>query len=99
MNAVLIAVIVMLALAVARVHVVLALFIGALVGGLVSGIGLDSTMVAFQEGLAGGAKIALSYAMSSAELRDAGRFRHGGGQLGTSEATSRCDHEAYRRRL
>lgn len=66
MNAVLIAVIVMLALAVARVHVVLALFIGALVGGLVSGIGLDSTMVAFQEGLAGGAKIALSYAMLGA---------------------------------
>ncbi|ADK29274.1 Na+/H+ antiporter family protein [Corynebacterium pseudotuberculosis] len=66
MNAVLIAVVVMLALAVARVHVVLALFIGALVGGLVSGIGLDSTMVAFQEGLAGGAKIALSYAMLGA---------------------------------
>ncbi|AKC74243.1 Na+/H+ antiporter NhaC [Corynebacterium pseudotuberculosis] len=61
-----IAVVVMLALAVARVHVVLALFIGALVGGLVSGIGLDSTMVAFQEGLAGGAKIALSYAMLGA---------------------------------
>ncbi|QFQ03327.1 Na+/H+ antiporter family protein [Corynebacterium urogenitale] len=66
MNAVLIAVIVMLVLAVLRVHVVLALFIGALTGGLLSGIGLDATMVAFQEGLSGGAKIALSYALLGA---------------------------------
>lgn len=66
MNAVLIAVVVMLVLSLARVHVVLALFIGALVGGLLSGIGLDATMVAFQEGLAGGAKIALSYALLGA---------------------------------
>lgn len=66
MNAVLIAVLVMLILSVARVHVVISLFIGALVGGLISGIGLGSTMVAFQDGLAGGAKIALSYALLGA---------------------------------
>lgn len=66
MNAVLIAVLVMLVLAVLRVHVVLALFIGALAGGLLSGIGLDATMVAFQDGLSGGAKIALSYALLGA---------------------------------
>ncbi|MCQ9342230.1 Na+/H+ antiporter family protein [Corynebacterium kozikiae] len=66
MNAVLLAVLVMLILALARVHVVLALFIGALVGGLASGIGLESTMVAFQDGLSGGAKIALSYALLGA---------------------------------
>lgn len=66
MNAVLLAVIVMLLLAVCRVHVVLSLFIGALVGGLVSGMGLESTMVAFQDGLSGGAKIALSYALLGA---------------------------------
>ncbi|WP_312099116.1 Na+/H+ antiporter family protein [Corynebacterium dentalis] len=66
MNAVLIAVLVMLVLAAVRVHVVLALFIGALVGGLLSGIGLDTTMVAFQEGLSGGAQIALSYALLGA---------------------------------
>ncbi len=66
MNAVLISVIVMLGLALSRVHVVLALFIAALVGGLASGIGLDATMVAFQDGLAGGAKIALSYALLGA---------------------------------
>lgn len=66
MNAVLIAVIVMLLLSVCRVHVVLALFIGAVVGGLLAGMGLETTMVAFQEGLQGGAKIALSYALLGA---------------------------------
>lgn len=66
MNAVLIAVVVMLVLALARVHVVLALFVGALVGGLVAGLGLDGTMVAFQDGLGAGAKIALSYALLGA---------------------------------
>lgn len=66
MNAVLVAVLVMLILAVARVHVVLALFTGALVGGLVGGLGLDGTMIAFQDGLSGGAKIALSYALLGA---------------------------------
>ncbi|MFC6145817.1 Na+/H+ antiporter family protein [Corynebacterium nasicanis] len=66
MNAVLIAVLVMLVLAVSRVHVVLALFVGALVGGLLGGLGLDGTMVAFQEGLSGGAQIALSYALLGA---------------------------------
>lgn len=66
MNAVLIAVLVMLVLAVTRVHVVLALAAGAVVGGIVAGLGLDGTMVAFQEGLGAGAKIALSYALLGA---------------------------------
>lgn len=66
MNAVLIAVVVMLVLALVRVHVVVAMFLGALVGGLLSGMGLDGTMLAFQEGLGGGAKIALSYALLGA---------------------------------
>ncbi len=66
LNAVLIAVIVMLGLSLARVHVVLSLFIGALVGGLLGGLGLDGTMAAFQDGLAGGAQIALSYALLGA---------------------------------
>ena len=65
-NSVLIAVVVMLALSLARVHVVVALFIGAIVGGLLGGLGLDGTMVAFQKGLSGGAKIALSYALLGA---------------------------------
>lgn len=66
MNAVLLAVLVMLALSAARVHVVLALFIGALVGGLAGGLGLDGTMVAYQDGLSGGAMLALSYALLGA---------------------------------
>ncbi len=66
MNAVVISVLVMLILATARVHVVMSLFVGALVGGLVAGLGIEATMVAFQEGLAGGAKIALSYALLGA---------------------------------
>ncbi|NLA29936.1 MAG: sodium:proton antiporter [Propionibacterium sp.] len=66
MNAVVLAVIVMLVLSFIRVHVVLALFIGSLIGGLAAGLGLDSTMVAFQDGLGAGAKIALSYALLGA---------------------------------
>jgi len=66
MNAVLIAVVVMLVLALVRVHVVVAMFLGSLVGGLLAGMGLDGTMLAFQEGLGGGAKIALSYPLLGA---------------------------------
>ncbi|GAA4475529.1 Na+/H+ antiporter family protein [Enteractinococcus fodinae] len=65
-NAVVIAVAVMLLLALLRVHVVIALFIGALVGGLMAGMGLEATMVAFQSGLGDGARIALSYALLGA---------------------------------
>ena len=66
MNAVVVAVAVMLVLALARVHVVLSLLLGALVGGLMGGLGLAQTMEVFQKGLAGGAQIALSYAMLGA---------------------------------
>ena len=65
-NAVVISVIVMLALSVARVHVVISLFVASVVAGLVAGMGISGTMVAFQTGLAGGAKIALSYALLGA---------------------------------
>lgn len=78
MNAVVIAVIVMLVLSLARIHVVLSLTIGAFVGGLLAGMPLENItdaagkvtqegiMTVFQNGLAGGAKIALSYAMLGA---------------------------------
>jgi len=65
-NAVLLAVIVMLGLALARVHVVMALVIAAIVGGLAAGMGITATMESFTEGIAGGASIALSYAMLGA---------------------------------
>lgn len=65
-NAVLLAVVVMLGLSLARVHVVLSLLIGALVGGLVAGLGLATTLATFQEGIRNGAEIALSYALLGA---------------------------------
>lgn len=78
MNAVMIGVLVMLILSVSRVHVVLSLVIGAFVGGLAAGLPLADVIDAagnvvqtgvithFQNGLAGGATIALSYAMLGA---------------------------------
>ena len=78
MNAVVIAVIIMLALSLSRVHVVLSLAVGAFVGGLVAGMPLENVTNAagdvvqqgiipvFNEGLKGGAQIALSYAMLGA---------------------------------
>lgn len=63
MNPVVIAVCVMLALALLRVNVVVALTFSAVLGGLVSGMSLPETISAFEGGLGGGATIALSYAM------------------------------------
>src|SRR5699024_10944528 len=65
-NAVVIAVAVMLLLALLRVHVVIALFLGRLAGGLMAGMGIEATMLAFQSGLGDSAKIALSYALLGA---------------------------------
>lgn len=66
MNAVVIAVLVMLILSLSRVHVVLSLLVGALSGGLIAGLSLKDTLDAFQTGLANGAQIALSYVMLGA---------------------------------
>ncbi|KGY11838.1 sodium:proton antiporter [Vibrio tubiashii] len=63
MNPVVISVCVMLALALMRVNVVVALTFSAIVGGLVSGMELNEAVAAFESGLGGGATIALSYAM------------------------------------
>lgn len=65
-NAVLLAVVIMLGLSLARVHVVLSLLIGALAGGLIAGLGVTATLEAFQEGIQNGAGIALSYALLGA---------------------------------
>jgi len=66
MNAVIAAVGVMLVLSLSRVHVVIALIIGALTGGLVGGLGIEGTLQAFNTGLGGGATVALSYALLGA---------------------------------
>ena len=65
-NAVLLAVVIMLGLSLARVHVVLSLLIGALAGGLIARLGMTDTLNAFQEGIRNGAQIALSYALLGA---------------------------------
>ncbi|QYJ84900.1 Na+/H+ antiporter family protein [Shewanella mesophila] len=66
MNAVVIAVCLMLGLSLARVNVVIALTISALAAGLVGGMDLQTTVDAFNTGLGGGAQIALSYALLGA---------------------------------
>ena len=63
MNAVVLAVCVMLVLSLLRVNVVLALVAGAIVGGLTGGLSLDETIVSFTGGLGEGASIAISYAL------------------------------------
>ncbi|HDZ57417.1 MAG TPA: Na+/H+ antiporter family protein [Pseudomonas xinjiangensis] len=66
MNAVVAAVAVMLVLSLCRVHVVVALIVGAVTGGLLGGLGLEATLDAFQGGLGKGANVALSYALLGA---------------------------------
>lgn len=63
MNAVLIAVAVMLVLSLLRINVVFSLIIGALVGGLTAGLSVAETIKAFTDGLGAGATIALSYGL------------------------------------
>lgn len=63
MNAVVIAVLIMLILSLLRVNVVLALIIGSLVGGLTGGLTLNETIEVFTGGLGGSAEVALSYAL------------------------------------
>ncbi|WP_342574439.1 Na+/H+ antiporter NhaC family protein [Solibacillus sp. FSL K6-1781] len=63
MNAVLIAVGVMLILSLLRINVVLSLTVGAIIGGLAGGLNITETIKAFVDGLGGGATIALSYAL------------------------------------
>ncbi|MBD1380848.1 Na+/H+ antiporter family protein [Metabacillus arenae] len=63
MNAVIIAVLVMLVLSLLRVNVVFALVAASLVGGLTGGLDLKTTIELFTEGLGGNATVALSYAL------------------------------------
>ncbi|TIC79039.1 Na+/H+ antiporter family protein [Crenobacter intestini] len=66
MNAVLLAVLLMLGLSLARTHVVISLLIGAIAGGLAGGLTLADTLAAFNQGITGGASVALSYALLGA---------------------------------
>ena len=66
MNAVVLAVLLMLVLSLLRINVVIALVLSAMVGGLAGGLGLPETVKVFTGGLGGGAAIALNYAMLGA---------------------------------
>ena len=66
MNAVVIAIAVMLVLSLLRVSVVLTLVISAIIGGLVAGLSLSDTVAAFNDGLGDGAEVALAYAVLGA---------------------------------
>ncbi|MDP5292362.1 SLC13 family permease [Oceanimonas sp. CHS3-5] len=62
MNAIVLAILVMVGLCLARVSVVFSLVVAALVGGLWAGMSVDQVISAFNEGLGGGATVALAYA-------------------------------------
>ncbi|WP_044748304.1 Na+/H+ antiporter family protein [Bacillus alveayuensis] len=63
MNAVIVAVFIMLVLSLLRVNVVLALIIGAIAGGLTGGLSLSKTIETFTAGLGNSAEVAVSYAL------------------------------------
>ncbi|WP_102345024.1 Na+/H+ antiporter family protein [Bacillus sp. Marseille-P3661] len=63
MNAVVIAVLIMLILSLLRVNVVLSLIIGAFFGGIIGELGISETISVFGDGLGGGAQVALSYGL------------------------------------
>lgn len=63
MNAVLIAVLLMIVLCLCRLNVVISLFISALVGGLLAGLPLYKTIETFTQNIVDGAEVALSYAL------------------------------------
>lgn len=62
MNAIVLAILVMVGLCLARVSVVFSLVVAALVGGLWAGMSVDQVISAFNDGLGGGATVALAYA-------------------------------------
>ena len=66
MFAIIAAVAVMFGLSLGRVPVVFALVIGSLTGGLLAGLGVQGTLDAFNNGLGGGAQIALAYGVLGA---------------------------------
>ncbi|ODB37116.1 MULTISPECIES: Na+/H+ antiporter family protein [Pseudoalteromonas] len=63
MNAVILGVLLMLGLTLFRINVIVAMTVSAIAAGLVAGLDLKTTLNAFNDGLSGGAEIALSYAM------------------------------------
>lgn len=94
MNSVVAAVGIMLVLSLCRVHVVVALIVGALAGGLLGGLGFAGTLEAFNEGLGGGATVALSYALLGAFAVAIGKS--GLAQMLADRALAMVGHEQAR---
>jgi predicted histidine transporter YuiF (NhaC family) len=65
-NAVVISVVLMIVLSLFRINVVVALTLSAVTAGVVGGLPIDQTISVFNNGLGGGASIAMSYAMLGA---------------------------------
>lgn len=63
MNSVVLAVTIMVILSLVRVNIVIALIVGAMIGGYFGGLDLNQTIAAFNAGIGNGANIALSYVM------------------------------------
>lgn len=63
LNAVVIAVILMIILCLCRLNVVISLFISSLVGGLISGMSLNKVISIFGKNIVDGSEVALSYAL------------------------------------
>ncbi|OBA00861.1 Na+/H+ antiporter family protein [Halomonas sp. G11] len=66
MNAIVLAILVMVSLSLARVSVVFALIVATLVGGLYAGMPINDILDAFNDGLGNGATVALAYAVLGA---------------------------------
>lgn len=66
MNAIVLAILVMVGLSLARVSVVFALIVATLVGGLYAGMPIKEILDAFNDGLGNGATVALAYAVLGA---------------------------------
>ncbi|MCP1366286.1 sodium:proton antiporter, partial [Halomonas sp. BBD48] len=66
MNAIVLAILVMVGLSLARVSVVFALIVATLVGGLYAGMPINAILDAFNDGLGNGATVALAYAVLGA---------------------------------
>ncbi len=62
MNSIVLAVLAMVTLSMMRVSVVFALVISAVIGGLTAGMPIEAIIEAFNDGLGGGASVALAYA-------------------------------------
>ncbi|MFI8748286.1 Na+/H+ antiporter family protein [Pseudomonas sp. NPDC077186] len=62
MNSIVLAVLVMVSLSLLRVSVVFALVVAAVVGGLTAGMPIEAVIEAFNDGLGGGAGVAMAYA-------------------------------------